>query len=136
MFQQLPSYESTKSQALDLRAELEATLPAGAPTVRDVENPIRCSDEAAQYGGTLTVGVAADFDSAAWLDEAAALFEDRSGWRVEKKVAADGSSNATSGVAYFSDDGYYLRLDAATDGLGGDPVLVLSASGPCATKAE
>ncbi|WP_143459110.1 hypothetical protein [Leifsonia sp. ALI-44-B] len=128
-----PSFESTKADALELRSEFEEMLPAAdvaAGTVKDHILPCDGSDTA-QFDGVLIVSVAEDFDRTAWLDEAAAMYEDRPGWRVEKKVAADGSSDATSGVAFASEGGYYLRVDGVADTSEGGPVMVLSVSGPC-----
>lgn len=130
---QAPSFESTKAEALAFRQELAQTLPSdGLSTATEKDNLITCDGgDTAQYDGTMTVTVPDDFDRAAWLDEAAATFAERSGWRVEKRVDADGSSDATSGVAFFSEGGYYMRLDEFDDGQGGGPVIILSASGPC-----
>jgi hypothetical protein len=82
----------------------------------------------------VTVTVTAAFDRAAWLDEAVASYTDRPGWRVQKVVDADGSSDATSGVSFFSDDGYYLRLDKFGDTTDEESVIILSASGPCSVR--
>ncbi|KQQ52904.1 hypothetical protein [Plantibacter sp. Leaf314] len=131
-----PSFASTKAEALALRDELAATLPAeDVLTTEPVENSIECDgSDTAQFDGTVTLTVDASFDRAAWLDEAAASYADRPGWRVQKKVDADGSSDATSGVSFFSDDAYYLRLDEFGDTADEEPAIVLSASGPCSVQ--
>ncbi|MDD9151576.1 hypothetical protein [Plantibacter flavus] len=130
-----PDYDTTKSEALSLRAEFEATLPAdSASTGVEDDVDIQCTGGAAQFNGILTVSVAADFDRAAWLDDAAAMYAGRAGWKMEKKVAADGSSDATRAVAFTSDDGFYLRLGEFADAPEVGPVIVLSASGPCSVR--
>jgi predicted small lipoprotein YifL len=133
-FQRGPSYESAKEAALALRQEFEATLPDGASTVSEKEVDLACSGGAAQYDGSITVSVAEGFDRNAWLDEAAAMYADRPAWKVEKAVAADDSSDATSGVSFISDDGYYVRLDEFADTSEWGPVLVLGTSGPCVQR--
>ncbi|ROR80088.1 hypothetical protein SAMN06295974_1984 [Plantibacter flavus] len=133
-FQRGPSYESAKEAALSLREEFEATLPDGASTVSEDEVDIACNGGAVQFNGIVTVDVAEDFDRNAWLDEAAARYADRAAWKVEKKVAADDSSDATSAVAFFSENGYYVRLDEFADTAEWGPVIVLSASGPCVRR--
>lgn len=79
-----------------MRDELATTLPAEDVLTTDaVENSIgRDGSDTAQFDGTVTVTVDAPFDRAAWLDEAAASYTDRPGWRVKKKVDVDGSSDA------------------------------------------
>jgi len=131
-----PSFASTKAKALALRDELAATLPAEDVLTTDaVENSIECDgSDTAQFDGTVTVTVAATLDRAAWLDEAASSYTDRPGWRVQKVVDSDGSSDATSGVSFFSDHGYYLRLDEFGDTSDQEPAIVLSASGPCSVR--
>lgn len=134
-FQRGPSYESAKSEAISLREELEATLPEeSVSTVDHAEIDVACNGDAVQFDGIVTVSVPADFDRAAWLDEAAAMYADRSGWKVQKKVAADGSSDATSAVSFTSEDGYYMRLGEFPDTSEWGPVVVLSASGPCTLR--
>lgn len=134
VFDRGPSYESAKEQALSLRQEFEAMLPDGASTVSQNDVELACSGGAVQYDGSITVSVAEDFDRNAWLDEAAAMYADRAAWKVEKVVAADDSSDLTSGVSFISDDGYYVRLDEFADTSEWGPVLVLGASGPCVRR--
>lgn len=133
-FDRGPSYESAKEQALSLRQEFVATLPDGASTVSQNDVDLACSGGAVQYDGSITVSVAEDFDRNAWLDEAAARYADRAAWKVEKKVAADDSSDATSAVSFVSENGYYVRLDEFADTSEWGPVIVLSASGPCVRR--
>jgi hypothetical protein len=126
------TFDDAKSQALSLRAEIEKTLPSGV-ALDSSDNDIRvpCGDDGAQFDGNRTVTVSSEFDRAAWLDSVAGRFETRDGWTVQKKVAADGSSEATSGVAMNSADGFYVRLGEFGETASGGPVVVLSASGPC-----
>lgn len=126
------SYDGSRAAALSLRDEVQETLSSAAVlSSSDDEVRIACGDDAAQFGGTRTIVVAADFDRAEWLDQAAASFEQRQGWKIQKKVAADGSSEATTAVSMVSADGYYLRLGEFSTAPQGGPVVVLSASGPC-----
>lgn len=136
ILQGTPSFESTKAEALELRSEFEQTLPAGyLSTATEDDTLIHCnSEDVVQFAGTLSVSVEGVFDRTAWLDDAAAMYADRDGWRVEKKVAADGSSDATSAVAFFSDTGYYMRLGEFATTPEGGPVVILSASGPCSAQ--
>jgi len=136
ILQGTPSFESTKAEALELRSEFEQTLPAGyLSTATEDDTLIHCnSEDVVQFAGTLSVSVEGDFDRTAWLDDAAAMYADRDGWRVEKKVAADGSSDATAAVAFFSDNGYYMRLGEFATTPEGGPVVILSASGPCSAQ--
>ena len=125
-------FDDAQAQALSLRDEIEKTLPDGV-ALGSSDNDIRipCGDDAAQFDGNRTVTVSDGFDRAAWLDSVAGRFETRDGWTVQKKVAADGSSDATSGVSMTSADGYYVRLGEFSETSTGGPVVVLSASGPC-----
>lgn len=136
IFQSAPSLESTKAAALELRSEMADTLPASyLSTATEDYTLIHCNrEDIVQFDGVLSVSVPEDFDRTAWLDDAAAMYADRDGWRVEKKVAADGSSDATSAVAFFSDTGYYMRLGEFATTPEGGPVIILSASGPCSAQ--
>lgn len=136
ILQSAPSLESTKAAALELRSEMAETLPASyLSTATEDYTLIHCNREGVvQFDGVLRVSVPEDFDRTAWLDDAAAMYADRDGWRVEKMVAADNSSDATSAVAFFSDDGYYMRLDEFATTSEGGPVMILSASGPCSAQ--
>jgi hypothetical protein len=126
------SYDGSRAEALSLRDAVEQTLSSDAAlSSSDDEVRIACGDDAAQFGGTRTIVVAADFDRAGWLDQTAESFEQREGWKVQKKVAADTSSDATTAVSIVSADGYYLRLGEFSTAPQGGPVVVLSASGPC-----
>lgn len=126
------SYDGSRVEALSLRDEVQKTLSSEAVlSSSDDEVRIACGNDAAQFGGTRTIVVAADFDRTEWLDQAAASFEQRDGWKIQKKVAADGSSDATTAVSMVSADGYYLRLGEFSTAPQGGPVVVLSASGPC-----
>lgn len=128
-----PAFDDAKSVALDIRAEVEATLPAGvAGSTTDVDNKIGCDADTAQYDGTRKIEVASDFDSAQWLDSVADEYGDQSRWKSEKNVAADGSSDTTLGLSLSSTDGFYVRIDAIA-GSDGSPVVILSASSPCAS---
>lgn len=133
-FHRGPSYESAKEAAVSLRQEFEATLPDGASTVSEDEVDVACNGGAVEFNGIVTVSVAEDFDRNAWLDEAAAMYADRAAWRVEKKVAADNSSDATTAVSFFSENGYYMRLGEFATTPEWGPVIVLSASGPCVRR--
>ena len=129
------TYDEAKAQALTLVGEVGDMLPASAiVSSSDDEVRVACGDDAAQYDGIRTVSVTSEFDQAAWLDDTAATFEQKQGWKVEKKVAADGSSDATRAVAMVSPGGYYMRLGAFADTPEGGPVMVLSASSPCAKE--
>jgi len=136
IFHSAPSLESTKAAALELRSEMADTLPASyLSTATEDYTLIHCNrEDIVQFDGVLSVSVPEDFDRTAWLDDAAAMYADRDGWRVEKKVAADGSSDATSAVAFFSDTGYYMRLGEFATTPEGGPVIILSASGPCSAQ--
>lgn len=126
------TFDEAKAQALLLVSEVGETLPAQAIVgSSDDEVRIACGDDAAQYDGIRTVSVSSEFDRAAWLDDTAATFEKKQGWTVQKKVAADGSSDATSAVSLVSADGYYMRLGEFAETSEGGPVVVLSASSPC-----
>jgi len=128
-----PAIADAKADALAIRDAIEATMPEGASIgTSDVDNQIGCDADTAQYDGTRTITVAPGFDSAQWLDAVAAEYGGKSRWRAEKKVAADGSSDATSGLALFSTDGFYVRIDAIADAPSLGPVVMLSASSPCA----
>lgn len=130
----LASFDETKAQALELRDGIEKTLPPDAVTdVSDKDNLIPCDADTGQYDGTRTIGVGDAFDRTAWLDSVAATFDTKGGWKVVKQVAADGSSDATSGLSLASEDGYYVRIDEFGDGGQGTPSIILSASGPCST---
>lgn len=126
------TFDGARSQALALRDEIEKTLPDGA-ALDSSDNDIRvpCGAEAAQFDGNRTVTVSDGFDRTAWLDGVAAEFEARDEWTVQKNVAADGSSQATSSVAMTSADGFSVRLGEFGETAAGGPVVVLSASGPC-----
>ena len=136
IFHSAPSLESTKAAALELRSEMADTLPASyLSTATEDYTLIHCNrEDIVQFDGVLSVSVPEDFDRTAWLDDAAAMYADRDGWRVEKKVTADGSSDATSAVAFFSDTGYYMRLGEFATTPEGGPVIILSASGPCSAQ--
>lgn len=131
---ELASFDETKAQALELRDGIEKTLPSDAvKEVSDKDNLIPCDADTGQYDGTRTIGVADAFDRPAWIDSVASTFDAKDGWKVVRKVAADGSSDAISGLALASEDGYYVRIDEFGDGGQGTPVIILSASGPCST---
>jgi hypothetical protein len=126
------TFDEAKAQALSLVNEVGETLPAKAIVgSSDDEVRIACGDDAAQYDGIRTVSVSPEFDRTAWLDATADAFEKKEGWTVQKKVAADGSSEATSAVSLVSADGYYMRLGEFAETPEGGPVIVLSASSPC-----
>ncbi|KQM60951.1 hypothetical protein ASE64_04815 [Agreia sp. Leaf210] len=126
------TFAEAKAGALSLVDEMEQMLPSEA-IIASSDNGVRvaCGNDAAQFDGIRTVSVGAEFDRAVWLDDAAAEFEKRRGWTVQKNVRADDSSNATSALAVISADGYYLRLDEFATTSAGGPVMVLSASSPC-----
>ena len=128
------TFDEAKAAALALVSQMEKMLPSEAIiTSSDNEVRVACGDDAAQFDGIRTVSVTAEFDRSAWLDDAAAEFEKKPGWTVQKNVAADDSSDATSAISVVSADGYYLRVDEFADTAEGGPVMVLSASSPCVT---
>jgi len=60
----------------------------------------------------------------------------RTGWRVEDKVEAGGSSDAISGVSVFSDDGYCIRAGECAARDVKPARIVISASTPFASWWE
>ena len=115
----------------------EAMLPADSVTsTSEDEVVVACGADAAELDQIVTVGTLPEFDRAAWLDEVAAEYGTDSEWKIEKKVAADGSSDDTSALALFRKDGYYMRFGSFDDIGGGVPGVVLSVSGLCAPHSS
>ena len=132
-----PTWDETKAEAIVLLDRAEAMLPADSVTsTSEDETVIACGAATAELGRVLTIGTLFDFDRTAWLDEVAAEYATDADWRIEKKVAADGSSDATTAVALFRNDGYYLRFGSFDDIGGGVPGIVLSVAGPCAPHSS
>jgi hypothetical protein len=131
-----PTFDDAKARALALRHDIEKTLPSESVTVSsDADNLIPCDGpgDTGQYDGTRTIAVTDGFDRSAWIDSVAETFSAKGDWKVVKKVAADGSSDATSGLAVRSEEGYYVRIDGVSDAGQGAPAIIISASSPCAT---
>lgn len=130
------TFDEAKQSALALRDDIEKTLPSEYVTdSTDADNLIPCDEagDTGQYDGTRTIRVADGFDRSSWIDSVAATFSADGGWTVSKQVAADGSSDATSGLSLRSEAGYYVRIDEVSDAGQGAPAIILSASSPCAT---
>jgi len=133
---ELPTFDEAKQGALALRDDIEKTLPPEyVADSSDADNLIPCDEagDTGQYDGTRTIQVADGFDRSSWIDSVAATFSAEGGWTVSKQVAADGSSDATSGLSLRSEAGYYVRIDEVSDAGQGTPAIILSASSPCAT---
>ena len=132
-----PTWDETKAEAIVLLDRAEAMLPADSVTsTSEDEVVVACGADAAELDQIVTVGTLPEFDRAAWLDEVAAEYGTDSEWKIEKKVAADGSSDDTSALALFRKDGYYMRFGSFDDIGGGVPGVVLSVSGLCAPHSS
>jgi hypothetical protein len=126
------TFDETKSVAAELRDSVQDSLPeSDVIESSDNDTVISCGEDAAQSDLNRTFAVDDELDRVAWLESVSKDFRARDGWRVEDKVAADGSSNALTAVSAFSDDGYYIRVGefAARDGK--PATIVVSASAPC-----
>jgi hypothetical protein len=126
------SFDAAKAVAVEIRDTIAQTLPeSDVLDSSDDDTTISCGGDAAQSGVTRTFTVTEGLDRVAWLESVSADFRAKTGWRVEDKVAADGSSDAITAVSAASEDGYYIRVGqfAARDG---EPAhIVVSASSPC-----